>query len=340
MERDFTNAQINKLRMYGGANGNKISIVYDKENYMLKFPSRLMKNPEMGYINGCFSEYIACHILQTLEINAQETLLGKYEEKITVACKDFAVDGFVLKDFASLKNTIINSMQNGYGTELSDVLNAIEQQQIVSPKKLKEFFWNMFIGDALLGNFNRHNGNWGFLVNDNTGQIKIAPVYDCGSCLYPQLNDEGMKFVLANKDEIEQRMYVFPTSAIKENGVKINYAEFLLTTDNAECHKSLIDIGHKIDLQKINIVIDSTPFISDIHKIFVKTMISERKEKIIDRAVERIMDTDLLAEEKDNAPQKSIFQKIEKPSVKEKLSNMDIQKLKTNKDHRHKDTER
>ena len=29
--------------------------------------------------------------------------------------------------------------------------------------ELKEKFWNMFIIDCLIGNEDRHNGNWGFL---------------------------------------------------------------------------------------------------------------------------------------------------------------------------------
>lgn len=35
---DFTNCNINKFKYYGGKNGGKICIIYNKENYMLKFP--------------------------------------------------------------------------------------------------------------------------------------------------------------------------------------------------------------------------------------------------------------------------------------------------------------
>lgn len=193
MELDFTNEKLNRLKMYGGRNGNKIGIIYQAENYMLKFPPKPAQNQDISYTNSCISEYIACHVFESLGIETQKTLLCKYNDKITVACKDFEVNGFVLKDFAYLKNTVIDSSQNGYGTEISDVLETIRNQQIIFPVELEEFFWNMFVGDALLGNFDRHNGNWGFLVNEYLGEIKIAPVYDCGACLYPQLNDNGMR---------------------------------------------------------------------------------------------------------------------------------------------------
>jgi len=288
IERDFTNEPINRLRMYGGANGNKISIIYQGENYMLKFPPKPTRNPDMSYTNSCISEYVACHVFETLGIPTQKTLLGTYGDKITVACKDFEIDGYVLKDFAQLKNTIIDSMQNGYGTELTDLLRAVEKQQIISPVKLEGFFWNMFIGDAFLGNFDRHNGNWGFLINDTLGKVEIAPVYDCGSCLYPQMNENRMKHVLENRDEIEQRLFVFPNSALQLDGKKINYAQFLMTTENEGCLDALKFIGSRIDLAIINSVIENTPYILDLHKSFLKTMIQERKEKIIDKALERV----------------------------------------------------
>lgn len=287
MELDFTNAQINKFRMYGGNNGNKISILFQGQNYMLKFPPKPSKNPEMSYTNGCINEYVACHIFESLGMEAQETLLGHYQDKIVVACKDFTSEGIVLRDFASLKNTIVESPGNGYGTDLLEVLDTIKEQQIMPPVKLESFFWDMFIGDSLLGNFDRHNGNWGFLVNEKEGRITLAPVYDCGSCLYPQLDEKKMAYVLSHPEEIDERIYVFPNSALKENNKKINYIQFLLETKNEECLRSLKKIGSRIDLDKINGIIDDIPYISEVHKDFLKTMIKQRKEKIIDKALER-----------------------------------------------------
>lgn len=288
MYLDFTDAPINKFRMYGGNNGNKISILFQGENYMLKFPPKPSQNTEISYTNGCISEYVACHIFQALGMETQKTLLGNYGDKITVACKDFTSDGVVLRDFASLKNTIVESSRNGYGTELSENLETIREQQIMSSEKLESFFWDMFIGDSLLGNFDRHNGNWGFLINEKEGKIEIAPIYDCGSCLYPQLAEKQMEYVLSNQKEIDERVYVFPNSALKNNGKKINYAWFLMETENKECLNSLKKIGSRIELNRINDIIDNTPYISNLHKNFLKIMIKERKEKIIDRAMERV----------------------------------------------------
>ena len=152
---DFT-ALPTRNKFYAGANGAKIAVIYDGEQYMLKFPAPAPKNKELSYANSCISEYIGCHIFNSVGIAAQETLLGIYRkngaEKIVVACKDFTSPGIVLQDFASLKNTVINSGHSGYGTELSDITQAMEDQTAFPPALLKQHFWDMFIVDALIGN--------------------------------------------------------------------------------------------------------------------------------------------------------------------------------------------
>lgn len=74
---DFTDAP--KLKKgYGGANGNKISILLNGSRWMLKFPSISERSPELHYTKGCISEYIGSHIFQSTGISAQDTLLGTY----------------------------------------------------------------------------------------------------------------------------------------------------------------------------------------------------------------------------------------------------------------------
>lgn len=252
-------------------------------------PSRSKK---MSYTNGCASEYIGCHIFESIGIPVQKTLLGTYtkngKEKVVVACRDFTSTGIVLQDFASLKNTIIDSEHNGYGTELSDIMCAIEEQTAINPYKLKEWFWNIFIVDALIGNWDRHNGNWGFLYNTETDKMEIAPVYDCGSCLFPQADEVIMQNTLDSQDERNLRIYQIPLSGIKVNGAKINYYDFIYSLENKDCNSALKRIHPKIDLAKINQIIDNTPYINDLQKRFYKTMLKERKEKILDVSLEKL----------------------------------------------------
>lgn len=293
---DFTNLP-RRNKTYTGANGSKISVDLNGEIYMLKFPAVPSRNREMSYTNGCVSEYLGSQIFNLCGIPAQETMLGTFtkngKEKVVVACKDFTTPETVLQDFASLKNTIIDSEHNGYGTELSDILAAIDEQQAVDSYTLKEHFWNMFIMDALIGNWDRHNGNWGFLYNTRTDEMRIAPIYDCGSCLFPQADAEIMQAVLDDPAERDLRTFQIPTSGIKQNGQKINYFDFISGFSEPDCNKALKRILPRIDMRQINELIDNTPYITDLQKRFYKTMLSERKEKILDKSLQLLKNKEL-----------------------------------------------
>jgi len=290
---DFTNCPVNRFRAYGGANGNKINITYQGHSYMLKFPPKPSRNRDMSYSNGCISEYVACHIFEMLGFRTQETLLGNYTDsrsktKLVVACRDFTEDGKRLIEFAHLKNTCINSEQNGYGKELSSILEAIEEQSIYPADELRQFFWDMFIADAFLGNFDRHNGNWGFLYDAQTDQMTLAPVYDCGSSLYPQADEKIMETVLASEQDMNYRIFEIPTSAIMVNGKKIKYFDFISSLQNEDCNRALKRIVPRIDMARIRKLIADTPFITGLQKRFYCTMLEKRKERILDYSLERL----------------------------------------------------
>ena len=288
---DFT-ALPTRKKTYAGANGNKIAVMYQDALYMLKFPGAARLNQDMSYANGCISEYLGSHIFALAGIPAQETLLGTYrikgKEKIVVACKDFTGTGFVLQDFTSLKNSVLDSGSNGTGTELGDILDAIEQQTVLDPDALARHFWDMFIVDALIGNWDRHNGNWGFLYNTLTDEVTLAPVFDCGSCLFPQADEAIMRAVLDDPAERQLRIFDRPLSAIRENGQKINYRTFISSLKNADCNAALKRITPKLTLSAIEDLINDTPFIGDLQKEFYRTMLAERKEKILDYSLQKL----------------------------------------------------
>ena len=294
---DFSKCEEYKIyKGYGGGNGGKIAIKFNNKKHMLKFNTK--NDAKTDYINSNISEYVACHILKTLGFETQNTYLGSYTftdknnglNKISyvVACEDFNQNGYELTEFAKLKNTCIDSSKSGYGTELSSVLDAIDEQHFIDNTQIKEFFWDMFIADSFVGNFDRHNGNWGILVNEEKQDVKIAPIYDCGSCLYPQLLEKDLERILSNQQEIDNRIYVFPNSALKIDGKKINYFDYISSLKNEDCNAALLRVYPKINMDKINSIIDNTPGISDLRKYFYKTMLQARKERILDFSYERL----------------------------------------------------
>lgn len=291
---DFTNCKRISGKAYSGANGKKIAVEYEGEQYMLKFPPSGKEKPtELSYTNSCFSEHIGCSIFNMLGIQAQKTKLGgftvKGKTKIVCACGDFTVGGKRLYDFCAIKNTVIDSEHGGTGTELEDITETIAQQTFVNPQTLSEYFWDMFIVDAFLGNFDRHNGNWGFLVDEATQKASIAPVFDCGSCLLPQADEKIMTAVLTDENELNARINHFPTSAIKYNGKKINYRDFITSCNCEDCNEAIARIVPRIDGEQIESFIDDIEELTELQKSFYKRYLNSRYERILLPAYEQTM---------------------------------------------------
>jgi hypothetical protein len=288
---DFSNC-VKSYRFYENGTEQKFGIELDGDFYMLKFPKDLKEREDVliSYANNVISEYLGCKIFNSVGMNSQETILGKYENKTVVACKDFNQNGYRLVEFRGFKLGIIHgSSSDGSNTELSEIMETIDSHDLIADKDtVKNYFWKMFIIDALIGNFDRHNGNWGLMVNEESKDIVPAPVYDCGSCLYPRLTDEQMKAIISDTCEIDKRIYEFPRSAIKENQEKIDYFEFISSMKNDDCNHALKEMFPKIDLDKINLIIECTPYICDIRKTFYKTMIFERYTKILAHVYEML----------------------------------------------------
>ena len=95
-----------------------------------------------------------------------------------------------------------------------------------------------------------------------------------------------MQRVLSNEAELHARVYQFPTSAIKVNGHKINYYDFLNGAENVDCNEALKRIVPKINMKEIEALINSTPYITDLQKEFYKKYLGKRYELLIRPAYE------------------------------------------------------
>ena len=275
---DFTNA-IEQLNSYRGSEKKK-TLIYNDHKYLVKFPDPIReKNKNISYINNAFSEYIGSNIFKIVGIKTQNTILGKYQyngkEKIVCACEDFTDEKHVLYEFENL--ALSTNPDKKIETELNDIMEVIEESKMINNIETKEKFWDMFVIDSLIGNTNRHNGNWGFLLNKTTGKVSFSPIYDCGSCLNPMLEDEEIE----NMSQIElKNLAINCYSCIKENGKKINYMSYIRQMQNEECNNAIKRLFSNINIEEINKFIDNIECISNIRKDFYKNIIEQRYEII------------------------------------------------------------
>ena len=263
-------------RFYSGAERKK-SILINDNAYIVKF----QKNSRDGLRFNHISEYLGSHIFSLLGIEAQETQLGLYNGENVVVMKDFLSAGEVFIPFNGVGDSSLEQDKERYQYSYDDIIEMLyANMKLTDIGKTIDVFWDMFIVDALIANFDRHGCNWGFIKREN--QYRIAPVFDNGSSLFPQLNtDELLDKVLNDQDEMNLRIYGFPTSQIKYKGRKSSYFDIISSLQFAECNNALCRIIRRVDFSKINSLIDSIDGISDIRKIFYKSILKQRYEKIL-----------------------------------------------------------
>lgn len=283
------------LRTYSGAS-KKYCITYNDDIYMLKFPDPISEKNKLAilgssYENNSLSEYLSCKIVKSIGIPVQDVLIGKVQNKIVVACKDFTSSATKFADFASIGNTCIDSHSIGKIPKIEDLYYVFSNSNMLAPIKEQALqrYWDTFIVDAFLGNFDRHAGNWGYLTNEEKNEISLAPIFDCGSCLYPRISDLGMEKIIKSPEEIEKRIFKFPNAALEVDGTRANYVDFISSSINTDCNKALLRTLPKISMNTINNIIDSIEEISDIRKCFYKTILAKRYDIILSAPYHKLL---------------------------------------------------
>lgn len=272
---DFTTT-LEKFNTYSGSEKKK-TLFYNNKNYLVKFPDPVrQKNKEISYINNAFSEYVGSHVFELCGFNTQKTLLGtyKYKDKVKMvcACEDFTELTNNLFEFSNLALSF--NPDKKIETDINDIMEVLDDSiKLIKIENIKEKFWDMFIIDSLIGNTDRHNGNWGFLYDIKNDIFEFSPIYDCGSCLNPLLSDEEIETL---SDAEIKNLAMNTHSCLKDSGERINCFPYIEKMNNKYVNEALMRVFPNINIDKINSFISEIDGISMIRKEFYNSIIKIR----------------------------------------------------------------
>lgn len=290
---NFNDFQQNQ-RMYGGTAGRKMGITYNGKDYLLKFPGNLkeqkMKNINLSYSNSPVCEYIGSKVYEFVGLPVHNTILGTRNGKIVVACEDFLQDGDRLYEFDKIKVTFEphfldsnGNETNGVGVDLYEIMMTLQEHPFLQNiSGVKKHFWNMFVMDALIGNTDRNNSNWGIILRKD-GSKEIAPVYDNGNCLNSKWDDEKMQIVMDDADKMEAEVYKARRCIYELQGKKVNPYHIIENMEYQECSDAVRELTPKIEncIGRIRLMIEGISVLSEIQKQFFTAVIQSRYEKVL-----------------------------------------------------------
>lgn len=261
---------------YGGSERKESILIPNGDgtfsDYMLKF----RKKTPFGARNNHVSEYLGSHVFDLLGYDVQKTFLGTFEGEDVVACKSFVGLGEQFVPFNDVGESTLDQDKERYQYEYADIMQMLrDNSRLTDVSGTIALFWEMYVVDALVGNFDRHGLNWGFIKKD--GGYSLAPIFDNGSCLFPALVDEDdMVRIVGSEEETAKRVFGFPTSQIRLHGRKSSYFDVISSLEFDECNCALRAVMERADIDAICDLVDCVPGISEVQRWFYRHMLEAR----------------------------------------------------------------
>lgn len=250
------------LRSYDGAT-DKFGATLGGVDYIVKFSST-------GLTSELYSEHVASSFIRNLGVPAHETRLCIYNERMAVLLKDFTFNGWRLRTF---KHAIQSSgnMEPTYSSyTLPVIMNLIYGSTHMSTeikKAIASRFWEMLVCDAILGNADRHWGNWGYLAMGS--RYAPAPIYDNAGSLQPELGVQVQAYVRDKVAFLAPRTCRHPSSKIRSADRKNKRLNYNTLFTNPEILKTTEEFRSSLSLSKVAVAaIDATADIPEPYRDF------------------------------------------------------------------------
>ena len=206
-----------------------------------------IKKGDKDYPSEFWMEIIASKVGMSLGLDMLNYDIAKQDEKVGCISKNMVAEdeGYALVELMY----ILAGYCADYNPEkdkdkftIDFVYNAL---QSVGLERYIDKFIDVLIFDCVIGNQDRHQENWGFISpqeakehisdkNIKAGNIKlywagskVAPIYDSGSSLGRENNEEKVNTML--KDHIQMEAYInrYKPEIRIEQGSKISYVEMI-----------------------------------------------------------------------------------------------------------------
>lgn len=260
----------------------------DRIRYLIKFQKKDWTNVYSEHIASKFINLIlgygSSHITKLIKTK----LPTGEKERLAVLCKDFTNEYGTLKTFKeNTDSTDTNRLNHGY--YFDETLYVLSKTHKIDFKEIEKSFWDMYVCDLILGNPDRHWGNWG--ICKKNGKRSIAPIFDNGAGLLPRAKfaetNVGTDIDSDTRSWWERRMYEFPNSKImfrKSERKRSSYYEVWNSDTIPEYIKDYFIHKYKsgtvkriIDIELFN----NEPYIDEKMRIFISKFILLRYKCLI-----------------------------------------------------------
>lgn len=247
----------------------------------------LFKFPKTPYTGDYWAEKLAYELGKLIDIKVARTEIGIYNGRVGSfsynvlktgehLLEGYAIIGDVL-DF-STSSEIYDNMGLNYSVELLEDVLANYFPMLLE----------MFTFDCLIGNTDRHHGNWAFVTDDNGVWLRLSPLYDNGTSLCYLERTERIELMQKDARMLEAALYTKPKSQIGLGDIRpvdhFDLFSYICSRHNENMKKIMNDLEKGITGESISDLLGrfDDNIIDEKIKQFLNIFIMKRRDKMID----------------------------------------------------------
>jgi len=195
----------------------------------------LFKQSHRRYDIEFWSEIIASEIAKIIGIPSPKALCARDGDKYGILLKFFLklVDNHAVQELRE-GGDLISAVDPSFDRKKGEKHNIHLIEQVFKHYK-KDIIFNIFLKllvfDAIIGNTDRHQENWGVILDHEAKTVTLAPAYDNSDCFGREILEADIESFL--KDDKKLNRYLLrgePHISWSDDGIvlkKLNHIDFL-----------------------------------------------------------------------------------------------------------------
>lgn len=261
---------------------------HTREIGLFKYPKEHIGDP-IVLTGEHWSEDIASKLAHLLEIPCAKTQIGIFHGNLGVMSylvidqnAEILIEGvqYITKLYPNfdINKLVDNTTQKRYSIQMIE--------ECIKETGLFEEFLKIPIFDALIGNSDRHQSNWGIITDISGNPIRISPLYDNGSSLCCRIKEESIGSYFSDPMRFDALVGSKSFSAISWLNTKTRHFALVQELYTNYYHQTIEPVKHLANTltdEAISEIINSisTNIMSDAHKRLVNSFLRVRRDKIL-----------------------------------------------------------
>jgi len=246
----------------------------------------LFKFPKTEYTGDFWAEKLAHELGKLVNIETAKTELGSYNGRIGSFSYYILDDGeYLLEGHAIIGDTLDFSTSS----EIYEQIGRKYTVQLLEDVLTDRFplILKVIVFDCLIGNTDRHHGNWAFVADDSGIWLRLSPLYDNGSSLCYLEKPERIALMKKDKMMMEAALFSKPKSQIGLGDIRpadhFQVLSYVCSRYGHNIEPAMEDIKTAVTDEVVSKLLDQFPnaVISAEIQDFVKLFLMKRRDKML-----------------------------------------------------------